>query len=245
MPLDIKTARDFIILALKEAGILGVGQTPLAEDVNDCFVLLQRMTSQWQKRRWMVPGLTDIVQVGNNAISNTIGPGGYWNVPRPDKIQAGYFIQLGTGITPISFPLDIFYAYEDYATKVTVKTLNSFPQLVFYDANNNAGLGNIFIWPIPSNIYEIHLIVKSQLAWPANINSAFTLPDEYAEAVHYNLALRICSTYQVDPKVITAKLAKVSLNTIKVTNTQVTEATMPRGLQSANVAFSLFNPDTR
>ncbi len=190
----------------------------------------------------MVPGLTDIVQVGNNAKSNTIGPGGYWNFPRPDKIQAAYFIQLGTGITPVSLRLNVISSYEDYA-RIAVKDLNTFPTTVFYDANNNAqGQGNVFVWPIPSSIYEIHLIVKSQLAWPTNINSAFTLPDEYAEAVHYNLALRICSAYQVDPKRGTGGLAKVSLNTIKVTNTQIPELQMPPALQRGNT-FSIFNPD--
>lgn len=239
MSLDIKTARDFIILALKEAGILGVGQTPLAEDVSDCFVLLQRMTAQWQSKRWMIPALTDIVQVGNNNISNTIGPGGYWNVPRPDKIQGGYFIQLNTGQSPISLPLTPIFAYEDYI-RLTVKKLNTLPDAFFYDGA--WPLGNIFIWPIPSNIYEIHLLVKSQLGWPANINSVFTLPDEYAEAVHYNLALRICAMYQVTPMPTTGGFAKVSLNTIKVTNTQVPAMQMPPGLRNGK-AFNLFNPD--
>src|ERR1700761_5765142 len=91
------TARDFIILALKEAGVLGVGQTPLAEDINDCFVLLNRMLAQWQKRRWLVPNLIDVKAIGNSRISNLIGPGQYYNSPRPDKIQAAYFKQLVSG----------------------------------------------------------------------------------------------------------------------------------------------------
>ncbi len=243
MPLTALTARDFITLALKESGILGVGQTALSEDINDCFVLLQRMTSQWQWRRWMVPGLTDILKVGNNAISNTIGPGGYWNVtPRPDQILGGYFIQLNTGITPVSLPLAQVFSYEDYI-RITVKNLNTFPSNFFYDGNNDVnGRGNVFIWPIPSAIYEIHLLVKSDLAWPQNINSVFTLPDAYAEAVHYNLTLRICSMYQVDPKPSVGGLAKVALNTIKNTNTQIPELQMPVALKQGK-AFSLWNPD--
>ncbi len=49
------TARDLIQDALKEATILGVGQTALAEDINDGMKMLRRMLAQWQKRRWMVP----------------------------------------------------------------------------------------------------------------------------------------------------------------------------------------------
>jgi hypothetical protein len=138
-------------------------------------------------------------------------------------------------------PLRQMFSYEDYI-KIAVKDLNSLPTRFFYDGNNNAGLGNVFIWPIPSNIYELHLLVKSQLAWPTNINSAFTLPDEYAEAVHYNLALRICSAYQVQPEKSTGGLAKVSLNTIKNTNTQIPQYMMPPALRVGR-AFNIFNPD--
>ena len=91
------TARDFVTLALKEAGVVGVGQTPLPQDINDCFTLLQRMLAQWQKRRWIVPNLIDVYNVGNSARSNLIGPGQYYNSARPDKIQAAYFKQISGG----------------------------------------------------------------------------------------------------------------------------------------------------
>src|SRR5580692_8738794 len=186
IPLATKTARDFIILALKEAGILGVGQTPLAEDTNDCFTLLQRMTAQWQKRRWMVPGLQVIGNLGNSQISNKIGIGQFWNTPRPDKIQGAYFIQNTQSGTPVSLPLSACFSYEDYI-KITVKNLNTFPEYFFYDGRNqygnnptdgSKGYGNVFIWPIPDPTYTIFLLIKSQLGWPITLNNIFTLPDE-------------------------------------------------------------------
>lgn len=245
MPLNAATARAMIILSLKEAGVLGVGQTPLAEDINDCFTYLQEMTSQWQARRWMVPSLTDIFTLGNNQESNTIGVGGYWNVERPDQIKAGYFIQQNTGTNAVSIPLRMVYAYENYA-QITVKDLNSFPQICFYDNEFNLVggelLGNIFIWPIPTPAYEIHLLIKSDLGWPSNLNSVFTLPKMYSEAVRYNLAIRICSAYGVEAKSSTVTLAKVALNTIKVANTQIPEMTMPAALRKGK-GFSLWNPD--
>ena len=88
------TARQFIELCLRETGVTGVGQTPLDQDINDAFVILTRMLSQWQKRRWLVPNLIDVKAIGNGARSNPIGPGGYYNAARPDKIQSAYLIQL-------------------------------------------------------------------------------------------------------------------------------------------------------
>lgn len=247
MPLAQATARQMITLAMKEANVIGVGQTPLAEDINDCFIYLQEMCSQWQARRWMVPSLTDIFTLGNNQESNTIGVGGYWDVPRPNQIKGAYFIQVGTGSTPVSLPLRMVYAYEDYI-RIAVKDLTNFPTICFYDGQfnpngtNGALLGNVFIWAIPTSAYEIHLLLESDLGWPTNLNSVFTLPDEYAEAVRYNLAIRICSAYGVDAKSSTVTLAKVALNTIKVANTQIPEMTMPAALRKGK-GFSLWNPD--
>src|SRR5882672_4487759 len=153
------TARDFITLALKEAGVLGIGQTALPEDINDCFTLLKRMLSQWQKRRWIVPNLIDVYAQGNSLKSNLIGPGQYYNSARPDKIQAAYFKQLNSGnvANEVSYPLRHIWSYENYAN-IALKELNTWPSFFFYDGA--FPYGNVFIWPIPTSAYEIHLIVK-------------------------------------------------------------------------------------
>ena len=316
------TARDIITLALKEATVLGVGQTPLAEDINDCFKLLRNMLAQWQKRRWMVPALVDISMIGNDQRSNTIGPGGYWNIQRPVDIKGGYVVQLNTGQTPVSLPLIKIFSYEDYI-RIAVKSLNSLPDHFFYDGAYP--LGNVFIWPIPSSIYECHLLVERQLAFTGiadgtivggagyvdgtylnvsftggrgtdatanitvsgntvtelaiinpgknyvvsdvlsasnvdlggagsgftytvteldqNLDYEFDLPEEYEEAIHYNLAIRMISMYAVEnPSPQTGVLAKVALNTIKKANSQIPTLVMPRGLRRRG-GFNLYNPD--
>jgi len=172
------TAREFVTLAMKEAGVIGVGQTPLAEDINDCFTLLTRMLNFWQKKRWLVPNLIDVSAVGNGAISNLIGPGQHYNSLRPDKIQSAYFKQLtsssgfssgfdsGFGgsedTNTVSYFLNPIWSYEDYI-KIGLKNLNSWPTNYFYDGA--FPYGNVFIWPIPSNQYEIHLIVKGPIGF--------------------------------------------------------------------------------
>lgn len=162
------TARDIINQAMKDGpGTLGVGQTLNSEDINDGFTKLLNMIGQWQKRRWLVPSLYDIAMLGNNEISNRIGPGQYWNTIRPDKIMAAYFIQPNTGSTPVSYPLWPMLSYEDYS-RVGLKTLNSWPCRYFYD--NQYPYGNVFIWPIPTSDYEIHLILKSQLGFSTTID---------------------------------------------------------------------------
>ena len=326
------TARDIIVLGMKEAGILGVGQTLLSEDVNDGFILLKRMVAQWQRKRWLVPSLKDIAMLGNGNVSNPIGPGQYWNVARPDKIQGGYVIQQNTGSTPVSLPLYPIFAYEDYI-RISVKNLNSLPDHFFYD--NAYPVGNVFIWPIPTSTYQIHLLLKAQLGFSTtiasglisavgaayvngvynnvplaplnpgslygqssgtgatanitvaggavtgvviqnggedfnvgdiltasntylgnagagfnytvtgttdNLNSDIDMPPEYEEALHYNLALRICSMYQIQAQDETKFLARSALNTLRMANTQVPELRMPPTLRRGK-SFNIFNAD--
>jgi len=317
------TARDIITLAMKEAGVLGVGQNLLSEDINDGFTLLQRMLAQWQKRRWLVPALIDIHALGNGLKSNKIGPGQYYNSPRPNAIKAGYMIQLNTGSNPVSLPLGPIFSYEDYA-KLALKNLSSLPEGFFYDGA--FPYGNVFIWPVPSSIYEIHLLVQCAIGFDtavsagailtagaaytdgvypvtpltggtgtgataditvagglvtvvtpnnagngyviddtlsadaANIggtgagftyqvtglvgslDSEFDMPPEYEEAIHYNLALRLGTMYQMPLDRSQVTLAKIALNTIRVSNTQIPRLSMPSGLVRGR-AFNIFNSD--
>jgi hypothetical protein len=221
------TARDIIQLTLKQVGVLGIGQTANAEDTNDAFVVLKDMLGQWGKKRWIVPMLIDVEADGNDSISNPIGTGQYYNTPRPDKIQSAYFTQKNDGPNNVSYPLQLIWSYEDYA-QIALKSLNSFPTALFYDAA--FPYGNVFVYPIPGPRYEIHLIVKGDLGFPLDLDSELILPPEYNEAIRYNLAIRLCSmyTYPVDP--VAAALAKLSLNTIKLANAQIPTLEMPASL---------------
>lgn len=165
---EAETARGIVTLAMKEAGILGVGQTLLAEDINDGFTLLKRMINQWQKKRWLVPSLFDISTIGNGEKSNKIGDGQFWNTPRPDKIQAGYTVQRNTGGNPVSLPLYPIFSFEDYV-RIAVKDLSTVPRRFFYDGA--FPFGNVYIWPIPDSTWENHLIIKSQLGFATTIES--------------------------------------------------------------------------
>lgn len=324
------TAREICELALTEAGVVGLGQTALPEDINKAFRLLHNMLAQWRKRRWLVPNLIDVSALGNSLISNKIGPGQYYNTARPDKIQAAYFKQLNSGqvSNDVSYPLIPIWSYEDYANKIQLKNLNSWPSYYFYD--NAFPYGNVFIWPIPTSSYEIHLVLKgpldfvtqlsegsisnagtlytdgAYLAIPfinvsglgnegtANITVAggvitvvelvdagygyrigdilsventlmggtgsgflwtvdnvtdsldaeMTMPEEYAEAIHYNLCVRLVSMYQYPANPVQGKLALISLNTIKNSNTQISRLQMPSSLRFGNGnGFYIFNAD--
>lgn len=226
--------------ALKKAGVIGIGETAAAEDYNDAFNELQNMLFQWQQQRWLVYSLIDVSLVSTGAESNTIGVGGDYNVLRPDNIEAAYFIALNAqGNLPVSYPLEILTSREDYAN-IVLKTLQTWPQWIFYDTA--FPLGNIFINPVPpAGQYEVHLLIKAPLPDPTNQTGEMGVPPEYNQAIIYNLAALLCTSYglQVPPDV--RLVANTSLNTIRNANAQISRLQMPAGLAGTGGQYNPYS----
>ena len=238
----VTTAADLVRLALKDAGVLGVGQTANAEDTNDVFDTLNLLVGTWNQKRWTLFHLLDLSVVSTGAVSYTVGPGGdidTGTVDRPDRLEDGCFYrQLVSSSTPnqIDYPLQILESREDYS-RIGLKQLSTIPQYIFFDAA--FPLGVIYPWPVPLAVqYEIHIAVKAQLAAFANLAQAINLPAIYGAALRYNLGATIRPLYQLPPDPTLTALALSSLNTIKNANAQVPRLRMPRGL----IRMGLYNP---
>lgn len=221
------TPATIISLALKLAGVLGVGQTPLQQDTDDAFTLLNMMVGQWAQKRYLVYHEVDVVCVGNGFPAYSIGPGGNFDTPRPDKIESAFVRMSANSSNPVDYPLDIIAAREDW-NLLPYKGLHGMPMSVFYDAGYPAAY--VYINPLPDANYEIHLTVKQALTSFANQADDIALPAQYQEALLYNLAGRLAPMYQVPPNPVTVALASAALNTIRNSNAQVARLQMPRGL---------------
>jgi len=235
------TARELITASLKDAGVVGVGQTASSEDANDSLIRLNAMMAQWSRRRWLVYHLIDQVFPATGALSYSIGNGGDISTTRPDQIEAAFFRQTaGAPGNQVDYQLHILHSREDY-NRIALKAMNSFPQCLFYDSG--FPLGNVFIWPVPSNLYEIHLSLKSSLQSFPTLDTAILLPPEYEEALRLNLTIRIRIAYQLPPDQQLIALAKVALNTIKNSNAQIPNLRMPSDLTagSAGSRYNIFS----
>ena len=222
------TALDIIHQSLKICGAIGVGQTPLAEDANDALIAMNAMLAQWRHRRWLVYHLRQVDFIPDGSVSYTIGPGGYIDTIRPDRIEYAFFrLITQTGGNNVDYPLQVLQAREDY-DRIALKTLSSFPAYLFCDTA--FPLGNIFVWPVPNSTYHVHMSVKGELQSFPTLTTQYALPEEYEEAIKLNLAIRLSMTYQLPVSPQLATLVKVALNTVKNTNTQIPMLTMPSEL---------------
>lgn len=223
------TPLDIIIQALKKAGVLGVGQTPLAEDTNDAFNDLNDMIAQWARKRWLMWHLLDIHKISTGAMSYTVGIGGDFNTPRPDRLEAAFFRQLvQSQPNQVDYPLELIESRETY-NNIALKSLSTFPTSIFYDAAYP--LGVIYPWPVPqATIYEIHLTLKDTLTQFTTLNQSIIMPPEFIAALKFNLAIRLRQAYMlpVDPALVA--LAKDSLAVIRGANAQIPTLVMPSDL---------------
>jgi hypothetical protein len=246
----LKTPQDLLTLVLKDCGATGVGQTPRAEDLNDAFDTAIMMLGQWNRKRWLVYHLVDVVVPSTGAGQYTLGPGGDVQLAvRPDRVEAAFLRQLmGVGFggfifgvtpfgsaPPVDYPMRILQSREDY-NRIALKSLQSFTRSLFYD--NAWPLGVLHPYPIPqASLYEIHLSLKETLTSFPSLTTVINLPDEYFGALFYNLVLRVGVRYPIsrdqtmlDQWETVKGLAKDSLNVLRGANTQIAALTMPSDL---------------
>lgn len=224
-------------MALKTANVVGVGQTPSAEDVNDAFNLLNMMMAQWQRRRYMVYQLITASKQATGQQVYTVGPGGDFDIPRPAKLESAFFRQNVATPLPVDYPFVILRAREDY-DRISIKNLNAFPQYIFYDAG--FPLGNLYPWPVPNDQYELHITVMQQLQQFQNLSDEIVLPPEYQAALMWNLVLEVYPMWglEADPQVM--RKAEASMRIIEESNAQIPRLQMPTALRGRSGTYNIY-----
>ncbi len=231
------TPSDIINLALKTANVIGVGQTPLAQDTNDCFNQLNMMMAQWQRRRYMVYNLVTVGLQATGALTYSVGTGGDFNITRPVKLESAFFRMNKNTPLPVDYPLEVLRAQEDY-NRISIKNLNAFPQYAYY--NTGFPLGELYVWPVPNNQYEIFISVMVQLEAFQTINDQIVLPPEYLDALHWNLARRICVMYGLPITPELTGYAEASMRAIEEVNSQIPLLHMPVALRGKSGAYNIY-----
>lgn len=237
--------QDICLAALKECGAIGVGQTPLPEDINEAWSRLQWMLMQWERKRWMVYHLVDYAIVSTGAQYYTVGPGGDIDTGspsvRPGNLSSAFVRQLQGSQNSVDYPLQILRAREDY-NWITLKTLMAGPgEAAFLDTD--WPLARLYVWPVPqAHIYEIHATINQQLPYTYSLNTLFTLPYEYYLAMLYNLAQRLRPKYRLGsyPGDPLPGMAKDSLSVVRLPNTQIARLRMPNTLRRRGL-YNIFS----
>ncbi len=236
---------DLCTAALKESGAIGVGQTPLAEDLSDAQARLQWMLQEWERKRWLVYHLKLYEKISTGVQQYSVGPGGDIDTGvgtvRPARVEAAALRQLVSGGQPVDYPLEILESKEDWL-RVTLKSLTSYTGGVYYDPG--WPLGTLLPVPIPqAGTYSLLLLFVEQLPTKfVNPAVVLNLPYEYYNGILYNLALRLRPKYGIGTYAgdMVPSLAKDSLEAIRGANTQIARLTMPAVVLRAGI-YNIFS----
>jgi hypothetical protein len=239
----LTTPQDIIGFALRAGGVLGVGQSALPEDYADAFTALNGMLAQWNRKRWLIYHLIDKAKVCTGAQTYSVGVGQDFDVPRVDRLEFAYFRQFINSVpNQVDYPLQILQSREDYS-QIQLKMLSSWPTYIFFDSGYPTG--TLYPWPIPqAGQFELHIVIKAHLDQFTTYTQTVDLPEEYQEALWTNLAIRLAAIYpglQLPP--VTVGLAKASLETIRMANTQIPRLNMPPGMVRKGL-YNIFSGTT-
>lgn len=235
------TARDIITLALFDAGVFTTGQTPGATDINNGLIRLNDMIAQWQRERWLIWCLIDVSLQMTGAEYYTIGAGQQFDTPRPDRLETAYIRQVNPPApNQVDWPLNLVQSREAYS-RIRLKELGSFPLYIWYDSS--FPYGKVYPWPLPSNLYELHLVLKEQLQTFANLNTVYNMPLEYLRAIRFNLQVEFLSAYRMPADQQLERRAAGALNTIRNANAQIPTLQLPPELSRSGL-YNIFTDNT-
>jgi hypothetical protein len=225
------TALDIIENSFRDVGILGVGQTLLAEDANNALLRMNSMIAQWRRKRWLVYQLISTGFTSTGANSYTVGPAGNYALsPRPDKIESAFVRQLNStpGAGQVDTPLIPIASREEY-NLLAIKTLGAMPAYFWYDPGFPTG--TLYPWPVPqASLYAVHITTKIVLPAFTNLTTDMNLPAEYEAALQYQLNIRLAPAYGRRLRADLIGLAKDALLTVRAANAAISPLLTPGSL---------------
>ncbi len=240
------TPTDLFSQALRQIGVLGRGQNVSQEQLTDTQTLCNMMLGQWARKRWLIFHLLEIYTQGTGQPTYTLGPDDVqwdptetWSQSglsenmstRVNRVEKAFVRQNAGSSSQVDFPLVVVRSAEDWSG-VTVKlTPGGWPQQVFLDSGYP--VATLHVWPAPAAIYEIHLLIANPLIRMNDLHVDINMPDEYQDAIFWNLCRRLLNSYRkpADPEI--HMQAAAALNTVKNANFQVPLLRIPVGLLSA------------
>lgn len=223
----IPNAQTIISTALRKAGVVGIDESIEQPILNDALDDANDFLAQINHERSLVYVLKDYAFVSTGAMDYTVGAGQDFDInPRPDRIESAFLRQVQPSESQlIDWPLEIIPSRENY-NQITLKSLGTFAWSVFYESS--FPIARVKPWPVPqASIYELHLTFKQTLQRFGSLQDQVNLPPEYVPALKWNLAKWYRASYQMPEDEAINKLARRSLNIIRLANAQVPTLSMP------------------
>lgn len=230
----MSTVRDLIRGSLRLIGAVATGETPSADEQTDALSVLNDMIDSWSTERLLIYSIIREefpLVVGQQ--SYTIGAAGNFNTTRPMRIEhAGIKI---SGTNPIELPMNILNR-DEWAGIVVKSTQSSIPTMIH--SEGTYPLDTLDLWPVPSATNTLVLYSWKALTSFASVNTTLALPQGYAKALRYNLALELAPEYGKTASDLVVEQAAEAKGNIKRMNIRPSFLGVDDALLSERTSFN-------
>ncbi len=127
----------------------------------------------------------------------SIGPGGDFDMERPEHIHRASYLVNSTVNQEAEIPMEIVLTFEEWQQVVVKNTPSSYPLALYYQAF--APLGAVNVWPVPNRISNIALYTPQTVSEFATADDPVVVPDGWREMLQYNLAVAVNQVYPEKP----------------------------------------------
>lgn len=204
------TATVLCTAALRKIRAIDPTETPNATELDNAFTEMKRMLKVWAAKGVLLPYSTlDSHTLTAGTASYTIGSGGTIDTVRPIKINHGSYVTSGG----LDVPLTIIgeAQYNQIADKSSGADC---PEFIWYKPAYP--LGTIYLYPPGGG--TLYLWSQKYITDPAAIGNNLVLPEEYQDAVVWNLACRMAPEFIGDPTPYMIAMAETTKSEIAALN---------------------------
>jgi len=211
------TANTIIESAFKLLGVLGVGTNLEASEYADALNVLNDMIDSWNLKSLLVYQVTmNTFPFVNGQQVYTLGPGGNFDMTRPNNIERAS-ITYGTSGKTLEIPLEMIDV-EGWQNIPVKQTPSSYPTMMYTDTG--FPLNSLYFWPIPSDNCSLILYCWEQMPELTDLTSVVSLPPGYYKALKYNLAVELAPMFDRTPSDVVVKIALMSKSDINDINAE-------------------------
>jgi len=174
-----------ILNSLIATGEKSIGGSFTSAEETHYLGKMNAMLDSWSVDRRLIYSIatTNFALTASTA-NYTIGSGGTFNMTRPIKIVTA-FVRDTQG-----YDTALTLLQQPQYSGIKVKSVgNSYPENLYYDAADNAGLATIYLYPAPVGGLTLYLDTYQPLQSFAAMSTALVLPQGYQRAIESNFAL--------------------------------------------------------
>ncbi len=249
-PIAQQSAGDFIASGLRLCGAIGSGQPVTASEYDDGQMVLNQMLDAWAAERVLIFTTSRVIVDQNNValslvggkqnytLGNALGTEDFY-LPRPARLERASVMYSASQSTPVEVPLEM-YDDVDWQGISNKSTTSILPEGVY----NDLGFPDMTLsfWPVPTQANPIALYPWQNLQLFNDLTTKLSFPPGYAEAIRFNLAIRLGAEFPGDPAKmpLIMRLAKQSRDRIASFNAPTKVATVGQALMSGRASGNIY-----